>query len=141
MSGSTKRLTSIIGVAALAAVIAASVMTQNAAAASTKRFVITTEEEILEGGTSGTFVASGAIEGSGTAGQPFGIGMVVVNLRSDAGWINLEPSKGTGRWATIKKFEVTYASGDYADLLGVTVSYREEVGPSHIYRTFRGSIP
>lgn len=131
----------MIGMAGLMVVVAASLVAPRTAAAANRHFVITTDEEILEDRTLGTFVASGAIEGTGTATQSFGIGMILVSLRSDDGWINFEPAKWWRRQKGPGKFEVTYASGVYAPLLGITVSYSEEVGPSYIHREFHGSVP
>jgi hypothetical protein len=152
MANRAKRLTLAVGLAVLLVSVAGSVLAPHAAARPKKekvgRFTITTEEVEVEGGTSGTFVAKGSITGSGTASQPFGIGYMLVALRSDAGWINLEVfvSKGTG--TTPNAFEVTYATGDYARVRGAKGSYSQDVtypdgpdGPFVIYRTFRAGGP
>jgi hypothetical protein len=147
MTSRGKRLTLVIGVAGLMVVVAASLVAPRTAAAASRRFTITTEEQGVDGGTSGTFVARGAIEGMGWAGQTFGIGMVLVGLRTDMGWINLEVYGHHGR-KSLKTFEVVYASGIYAHLLGATGSYSYEVtypdgpdGPFVIHRIFQGSVP
>ena len=150
MTSRAKRLTFMIGVVVLVAVIAGSVMAPNTAAApkQTPRFTITTEEVEVDDHTWGTFVASGAIEGTGTAGQAFGIGMVLVCLSSDAGGISLEVFGGRGRNSVGRTFEVVGASGAYAHIQGATELYSADItypngpdGPFVIYRTFKGSVP
>ena len=149
MSGTAKRLTLTIGIAALVAAIVGSVIAPELLAAPSAKteFVITTSEKIEYWGTQGTWKAGGALkEAGGNASSRFG---PPLRLAHPDGYtygemvIDYDPNAGT--------FIIAQATGEYAHLQEATGTYwdrwvwRErkldwgEEGT--VRRTLEGSVP
>ena len=151
MTGRAKRLTLMIGVAALVAVVVGAVMGPGLLAAPNKKapdgesFTIKTDETWSCATSSGTFQATGAIESSGTVWgslcwQDYGLA-----LRDSSGVMSIDFTPGKRG-----TFTIVYADGEYAGLVGATGSYRDKVtGDTDgsgdpfgtISRTLVGSVP
>ena len=130
MSGTAKRLTLTISIAALVAVIAGSAMAPEPAAAAAKKprkpateFRITTDEDIWGPSTGGTWESSGALEGWG---EVFGGSSSATPLQlhhhlgPDVGEMVIEWEAPDTKNGT---FVVVVATGAYESLLGAHGSY------------------
>jgi hypothetical protein len=147
MAGRAKRLTVTIGAIALVAVIAGAVMVPDTIAAPKKgkppkdeppgagAFVIEVEEEAMCCGPLGTFVATGAIQDSGPAGESWCDPRNEVSLSGTLGRMVLVISGDA--------FQIVEADGAYGDLVGLSGShYTPDHEPtSWTYRRFAGTVP
>jgi len=154
MTDRAKRLTLTLGVATAVAVIAGSVMVPDTVAAPKKEkpgggkpskgkplqpgpFVIEVSEEGVCCGYLGTFEATGAIQDTGSAGESWCDPRNEVSLSGDLGNMEMVITDDGDT------FQIVYADGRYASLLGVTGShYTPDHEPtSWVYRRFEGSVP
>ncbi len=161
MRGEAKRLTLILGVALLAAVIAGSVIAPELPAApkASLEFTITTNEKLVMFGSTGTFHAKGALRDSGRAeGYDW---YPDLELIGEHGTMLITTSVPPGQSGSTREgtFTIVEADGQYGNLVGVTGAYEEhltgggrDVGPltaraqgsgsSHgIQRTLKGVLP
>ncbi len=151
MTSRAQRLTLMIGGVVLAAAIAGVLLAPVTVAAPKKdhpgkgkppknepqpgAFVIEVNEEGVCCGYLGTFVATGAIDDAGIAGESWCDPRNEVGLRGALGNMVFVISGDT--------FEIVEADGAYTDLVGVTGShYTPDHEPtSWVYRKFEGSVP
>ncbi len=150
MTSRAKRVTLIIGVAALVTLIAGSVMAPQTIAAPKKKppqpttFWIETDEYAADFGyMSGYFYAGGALDDWGTAYERLYWPETIVYLDGATGFMRIKVTGDT--------FEVVYAIDGYSHLLGATGTCSEEWEmwgrknkeqyPLAVYRTFEGSVP
>ncbi len=151
MTGTAKRLTLVVGVAALAAVVVASVIGPGLSAAPREKpsdggsFTIRTDETWTCATSSGTFRVSGAIESSGSLWGSLCWYDYGLALRDGSGKMSIDIAPG--KHGT---FEVVYADGAYESLIGATGSYHDRLTTDFdasgdpfgtISRTLRGSVP
>ena len=150
MTSRAKRLTLIVGVAALIAAVVGSVMAPDTVAAPkgkpTTDFVIKTTEDHHCDASWGTWKANGAISSSGPLwGSMCPWSVRTLRLWDDHGSMSIKTHPGKPG-----TFELLDADGAYEGLIGATGSYRynlttnfDEAGePSGtISRTLKGSVP
>lgn len=118
MTSRAKRLTLILGVAALIAVITGSVLRPEPAAAAKKprdpdAFTIAVTLRETTWSTSGSFTATGAIEDSGAATAPSAIPHAELALQGESGDIYISLNNPVS-W----QFTIAMGTGAYADLSG-----------------------
>ena len=102
--------------------------------------IYTWEYQVYMGLVEGTFIATGAIEASGSATENVFAPQTMVFLQGDRGEMRISVTGDT--------FEIVYADGKYKRFVGATGSHSAEwVGwgePSvllAVYRTFEGTLP
>jgi hypothetical protein len=146
MTSRAKRLTLMIGVVVLVGVVAGAMLASELMAAPKKApkpstFTIGTwEYQVYMWLVEGTFIATGAIEASGSAIENVSAPQTMVFLQGERGKMHLSVDGDT--------FEIVYADGKYKRFVGATGSHSVEwVGwgePSvlpAVYRTFEGTLP
>jgi hypothetical protein len=151
MTSRAKRLTFILAIVAVVAVIAGIAMGPELLAAPKEKapdggsFTIKTSETWICATSDGTFEATGALEGSGTARGGLCWYNYNLTLRDESGWMSMVYTPG--KHGT---FTVVHADGAYAGLVGATGSYRDKVTNDRnesgdpfgtISRTLQGSVP
>jgi hypothetical protein len=151
MTGRATRPTLIVGMVVLVAVVAGVVMAPGTAAAKKDQpgkgkppksgafTIYTSEYQVYMWVVEGTFIATGAIEASGSAIENVSAPQTMVFLQADRGAMHVSVTGDT--------FEIVYADGKYERFVGATGSHSAEfvgwdygVWPA-VYRTFEGTLP